>query len=376
LAARTGLVLLGFSLAASLTEEALAHKPVISRFTYNEHVLPILLERCGACHRPNGIAPMSLLSYRDTYPWAASIREQVQTLRMPPWYAEDGSRAMRDSNILAAREIDVILDWVAGGTPEGTTPLEEAGMTENVGADPDLVLAMPSEHTVSADIMEEIRRFTLTTGLGEERWIRGVDIRPGNPTIVREARVYRGSSGLALALWLPGDPPVMLGEGLAYRLPARSNLTLEVRYKKTWLNEGVAVSDRTAVGLYFAETPPAGELSQWSFGLPSRREGEARLSRRVDRDMKLLALFPEIRGSSVTTVRVEAVRAKGAREPLLLLYQPREEWPRRFWLESPMPLQRGDRIEVSATFDRSADVGDVQPPSLRLALDVARKERR
>ena len=41
--------------------------------TYSKDVAPILYKNCVGCHRPNDIAPMSLLTYKDARPWAASI---------------------------------------------------------------------------------------------------------------------------------------------------------------------------------------------------------------------------------------------------------------------------------------------------------------
>ena len=39
--------------------------------TYNQDVAPILLDNCASCHRPNQIAPMPLLSYKDARPLGA-----------------------------------------------------------------------------------------------------------------------------------------------------------------------------------------------------------------------------------------------------------------------------------------------------------------
>ena len=68
----------------------LGHAPIASRWNYNEHLFPILRDRCGRCHNEGGVAPMSLVTYEDAYPWAQSIREEVLGMRMPPWLAEDG----------------------------------------------------------------------------------------------------------------------------------------------------------------------------------------------------------------------------------------------------------------------------------------------
>src|SRR5688572_19006155 len=76
-------------LVALATHVPLAHqKAITSQYTYNEHVFPIARDRCGRCHMDGGAAPMSLLKYQDTVPWAESILEELLSERMPPWYAD------------------------------------------------------------------------------------------------------------------------------------------------------------------------------------------------------------------------------------------------------------------------------------------------
>src|SRR4029079_17634422 len=54
--------------------------------TFTKDILPILQKSCQECHRPGTMAPMSLLTYEQTRPWARSIREKVATRYMPPWH--------------------------------------------------------------------------------------------------------------------------------------------------------------------------------------------------------------------------------------------------------------------------------------------------
>ena len=56
--------------------------------TYSKDVAPILFKRCAGCHQPDDIAPMSLLSYKETRPWAKAIREAVVKRTMPPWHPD------------------------------------------------------------------------------------------------------------------------------------------------------------------------------------------------------------------------------------------------------------------------------------------------
>ena len=42
--------------------------------TFTKDVAPIFQEKCEACHRADSIAPMSLVTYEETRPWARSIK--------------------------------------------------------------------------------------------------------------------------------------------------------------------------------------------------------------------------------------------------------------------------------------------------------------
>ena len=72
-----------------------AHKAITSKYTYNDDVFPIVRDRCGSCHVTGGIAPMSLMTYEEAFPWAESIRAELVAAHMPPWHAEEGSASSR-----------------------------------------------------------------------------------------------------------------------------------------------------------------------------------------------------------------------------------------------------------------------------------------
>src|SRR5262245_39012792 len=53
--------------------------------TFTKDVAPIFQEKCEACHRPDSIAPMSLVTFAEARPWARSIKSRVSDRQMPPW---------------------------------------------------------------------------------------------------------------------------------------------------------------------------------------------------------------------------------------------------------------------------------------------------
>src|SRR5579884_2320222 len=62
--------------------------PVPPKPTFYKDVLPILQDHCQSCHRPGEVAPMPLVSYEQTKPWANAMAHEVQARMMPPWFAD------------------------------------------------------------------------------------------------------------------------------------------------------------------------------------------------------------------------------------------------------------------------------------------------
>ncbi|MGH9854105.1 MAG: c-type cytochrome, partial [Blastocatellia bacterium] len=122
--------------------------------TFNKDVAPILFKNCAECHRPGEAAPMSLLSYKETRPWARSIREKVVSREMPPWHADPHVGQFSNDRRLTQAEIDTITAWVDGGAKEGEPrdlpPAPKFVEGWSIGQ-PDLILDMPEEFTLDAN---------------------------------------------------------------------------------------------------------------------------------------------------------------------------------------------------------------------------------
>src|SRR6476646_9294736 len=56
--------------------------------TFAKDVAPIFQAHCQECHHPGTAAPMSLVTYEETLPWAEKIRDRVATRNMPPWHLD------------------------------------------------------------------------------------------------------------------------------------------------------------------------------------------------------------------------------------------------------------------------------------------------
>jgi hypothetical protein len=230
-----------------------AHKGITSKFTYNAEVHAIFLARCGRCHVDGGVGPMSLLKYEDAFPWAESLRTEL--LGAESTEAADFISAAHRN--LSARELDVILDWATGGTPEGdkaNTPAPVTLQNDWARGEPSLALRLPMPFQLAADKMETTEEFVLPVAIDRLREVTAIDVLPGNPSIVRQATIsLRANNGSAktLGTWTPLQTPAPVAVKPPVRLAAGSELVARIHYKKTWKFEGQPMSDQSTIGLYF-----------------------------------------------------------------------------------------------------------------------------
>ena len=366
--------LAAFTVVALLTPSPEAHKAITSPYTYNDHIFPILRDRCGRCHFEGGPTPMSLLTYNDALPWAESMREQMIGERMPAWYADPLGPTVKGGHTVTPRELDMIITWATGGTPQGDltkkpAPVPPPPQWSTLGK-PDLAVAMPAEHTVPANTMEETAEFTVPTGLNEAKWVKAVDVLPGNPSMVREVNV-RLENGPVLAAWVPGYEPTATPSGAAFKLPAGAKLQVQVRYKKHYLDEQNAVTDRSTVGLYFTDEPVSGkEIQAVAFDGKPSDEAQS-FGGDLKTGVRILAFRPLL-DQTYANVDVHAVLPNGGRRvPLLVLRAARPEWPRRYWLAEPIELPAGSKIEATVK-PEPANADDIPSPrreKLQLGVD-------
>lgn len=139
--------------AVPAAAQAAPDRPV----TFTKDIAPILQRSCQQCHRPDSIAPMSLITYEQVRPYARAIKQRTQlayvpAMRgvMPPWLLERniGIQQIQQDLRLGDAEIATIAKWVDTGAPEGNPadmppPLTFADSSRWLMGKPDLIVASP-----------------------------------------------------------------------------------------------------------------------------------------------------------------------------------------------------------------------------------------
>ncbi|HYV03960.1 MAG TPA: cytochrome c, partial [Blastocatellia bacterium] len=152
--------------------------------TFNRDVAPIFYKNCAECHRANDIAPMSLMSFKESRPWARSIKEKVISREMPPWSPDPKYGEFSNDHRLAQKEIDTIVAWVDQGAKEGDAKdlvVPEFTTTDGwrIGK-PDAVFDLGQEFKVTPGMPDTIQNFIVPTNFKEDKWVTAAEILPGN----------------------------------------------------------------------------------------------------------------------------------------------------------------------------------------------------
>ena len=182
---RIGVVFSAMALSASI---AAAAPPGDTPVTFTKDIAPIFQAKCEACHRPNSIAPMSLMTFEEVRPWARSIKARVASRQMPPWHIDKtvGIQHFENDRSLTTEQIDTIVRWVDSGATKGElkdmpAPVKWADDTgwnfKSRFGEPDLIIKSPP-YRMPAQAQDAWYKPVVPTGLTEARWVRAIEIRP------------------------------------------------------------------------------------------------------------------------------------------------------------------------------------------------------
>ena len=166
--------------------------------TFTKDVAPILQRSCQVCHRPNNMAPMSLMTYQEARPWARSIKQRVMTREMPPWHIDRniGIQEFKNDPALSDEEINTIVKWVDSGAVQGSPAdmpppreFDVHGAWRIGDGEPDFIVTSPP-HTVPAEAGDWWGDYIVPSGLTEDRYIKAIQTKAGDLRVVHHALTY------------------------------------------------------------------------------------------------------------------------------------------------------------------------------------------
>jgi len=358
--------------------------------TFYQDVLPLLQDRCQACHREGAIAPLPFVTYEQTRRWSGAIKQAVESRQMPPWFADPRYGKFSNDPSLTPQQIALIVAWANGGAPAGSA--KDAPAARNWTKDwnippPDKIVQMPVPVNIPATGEVEYTYEIVPTGFTEDQWVQMSEIRPSHREYVHHAVVYirpPNSTWLRnapigapftpsrftdaheraeahettcdmLLVYAPGSEPDRWADGIAKFVPADSDLVFQMHYT----TNGHAGADQTSIGMVFAKQPPRQrvltlQLTNRSFIIPPYADDyRVDVAGTLPNDATLLSLFPHmhLRGKRF---EYNIVHPDGTIETLLRVNY-HFHWQLSYRLAPPLFLKAGTKLQAVAWYDNSED---------------------
>jgi len=289
-----------------------------------------------------------------------------------------------DQHPLTTEQIDLIDRWVKEGAAEGGAgdrPRVPSFPSGWLLGSPDQVLTFPEPYLLAAGGADTLRVFVIPIPTGSRRYVRGLEFRPGNSSVVHHANIridrtvrsrqldaedpqpgYEGlmansavyPDGHFLA-WTPGQVAPLLPKGLAWTLDPGTDLVVELHLQPTGKPEKIAPS----FGLYYTSDPPSRtpamiRLGRQDIDIPAGENAYTLTDSYVlPVNVELEAVQPHAHYRA-REIRGTATLPDGTMRWLIYIKDWDFRWQHVYRLAKPFALPRGTVLSMHYTYDNSA----------------------
>ncbi len=357
---------------------------VEAKLTFNRDIAPIIFSQCVVCHHPGGLGPFSLINYQDVSKRAKIVARVTANRYMPPWLPEPGHGEFAGERRLSDEQIALIDRWAKEEMPEGAP--EDLKVKPEWNDDwqlgkPDLVVTMPEPYTLPADGRDLYRNFVIPNVVPADRYVRAVELRPGNASVVHHAFLFVDQSGDARELashetepgfpgmsagrgattpfghllsWQPGKRASKEPEDMAWVLRKGSDIVLQCHMRPRGKPEKIQAS----VALYFTDRPPSRIpyvllLRSLTMDIPPGASDYAvESSYTLPVDVDALACLPHLHYLG-KAVQAWAELPDGTRKDLISIRNWDFNWQGDYQFKSPVFLPKGTVLRMRLTYDNS-----------------------
>jgi Flp pilus assembly protein TadD len=364
----------------------LAAEPV----NFNKDIAPLVFQYCSPCHRPGEAAPFPLLSYADVRKHAAQIVVVTQRRFMPPWQPEPGYGEFAGERRLTADQLKLIVDWVKDGCSEGNPadlpPAPQFTEGWQLGP-PDLIVQIPEPYRLAASGGDIFRNFVLSPSLRETKYVRAIELRPGNKRVVHHANIWidrrqglrrqdgkdgqPGFPGMNVSTearsdsfdpdshflsWKPGSVLQLVPEDMSWRLDPTTDLIINLHLQPSGKEEML----QPTIGFYFSSHPP--RLHPMLLQLehdgaldipPDSRDFAVEDHLTLPVDVEVLGIYPHAHYLG-KQVEAWATQPDGTRTWLIKITDWDINWQAVYAYRTPVRLPKGTTVSMHITYDNSA----------------------
>lgn len=358
----------------------------VQEVTFNRDIAPIVFHYCAPCHHTGEAAPFPLLAYADAKSHARQIAALTSKRFMPPWLPEPQELKFADELRLSDRQIAIIQKWVEQGAVQGD-PQDLPAAPQFVSGwqlgQPGKIIQAEKPYTLLASGSDMYWNFIFRTPVDRTRWLRAIEIRPGDKRVVHHANILvdrnesarreesepgAGFPGMELKIesesfdpdshflfWKPGTVTRPEPKGMSLRLDKDTDLVLNIHLQPSGKPEKIQPS----LGLYFTDEPAT--LFPMLLQMENDRQldippGEKHFvvtdNFTLPVDVDLLAIYPHAHylGKDLQTI---ATLPDGSARTLIHIPQWNLNWQAVYRYAAPITLPKGTTISMRYVYDNS-----------------------
>jgi Flp pilus assembly protein TadD len=331
-----------------------------------------------------------LLTYQDVRKHASQIVTVAERRYMPPWLPEPGYGEFAGVRRLTTDQLRLIAEWMKEGALEGDAadlPLRPNFTKGWQIGPPDLVVQMPRSYRLGASGNDVFRNFVLPVNLKDTKYVRAIELRPGNKRVVHHANIWidrsqslrrrdgedgqPGFSGMDniatearsddfdpdshFLFWKPGTVIEPEPDGMNWRLDPGTDLILNLHLQPSGKEETI----QPVIGLYFGSQPA--RLHPMLVQLeddgaidiqPGVRDFAVTDHVTLPVDVEVLSIYPHAHYLG-KQVEAWAMLPDGSRTWLIKIVDWDINWQAVYTYRKPIPLPKGTTVEMRITYDNS-----------------------
>ena len=363
---------------------------------FSEDISPIIYQHCTECHRTGEIgAFLPLTNYQEVFDnrnWISYAIATEEDYRhgdpiMPPWPPDEEYSTLVGERALHEDEINLFLDWVEEGAPQGDSDLEfpmpEFPEGSAIGV-PDMILTMEESIQLQGNFQDYYRCFIFELDSNDDIYYSAIEVRPGNNEAVHHTVIVAVPPGSAdyldeqddeygyecfggfgvfvmtdlLGGYAPGTKPNEWKNGLAQKIPAGWDLLVQMHYAPVLED----MEDQTDINIFLVDGEVDRVIQSYTMidpgiELPPYLITEVYNTQFVPNDISVVSFFPHshLLGNSW---EVFATTASNDTIPFIRINDWDFDWQNYYYPEYMLHIPGGSTIHAIATYDNTSNNPD------------------
>ncbi len=366
--------------------------PPTSEPVFYGQVQKIFNDNCVSCHStdPDRLAPFSLVTYEDAVAAATDfpMAYDIMNREMPPFYADQNGdcNSFRDAQWLDDDELETLTAWINGQKLEGNAadsvapPPPPGGLPGIEQHEVDL----GAPFTVPTTEPDYFACFVVDE-VGADKFVTGAHVHPGNLTVVHHVILYtldqagetevmqraangpyrcdggptKNGSAKFMVGWVPGNQATVFPPNTGIKVDGARKMVVQMHYN-TSNSDGRP--DHTTIDLELAN----------SVAIPAQMVGISGAVDLAPHDPDAVAtgsltipnglpsariwgsgLHMHQRGTSAT------LSIPNANKCVVDLVNWSFHWQHFYWLEEPVTVNAGDKVQLECHYDTTGDSNNV-----------------